>query len=439
MWYFCIIICMNIVICPMTAAPLGNDEKYPERPDMEEFITQLLKSEMFEKLADKIAARAADKIISMQHLPQHKSARDNATPKPRSNRSIQEIADESMQEYEESKKSSNEARSDSEDQENLPENPKIETIAAVKKMSKFPVVDLSLNFKHFTGRNKFVSKPPKTSEEKEKSSGNRRETSHRKKRNKKKHKDYEVYLRAQSEIESDSESAKPYQRYEDNENYDVNVGEKNDRKTYEELPEYRDYEEITKNTMNLDSESSETQKHSDENEIKDKNEIKERLKKKASNGLLKTEDNVTLKNKSLVNYISSSILPSLKEHITSTIAIGNANTENLQTSGENKVPGIQNPAKLDSKIIRPKMQKDNKNKSNVDNQKNKDGKNTKKEGNMNIDTKHKIRESKGKLFAFVQSPDYEEYHEGVANLLKSVKNKEKDLNNVNQDLIDLMD
>lgn len=103
-------------------------------PDVDEFLDKILKSDKIKQIADLIAEKAADKI-----LKQSKSLRssENKKEKGSDNESSNE-KDENPDEF-----------NDDEALKNA-KVPKIDAKTAMKKVSKFPDDDLSLNYKHFT-------------------------------------------------------------------------------------------------------------------------------------------------------------------------------------------------------------------------------------------------------------------------------------------------
>lgn len=125
-------------------------------PDVDEFLEKILKSDKIKQLADMIAEKAADKIL--RESKTHDVFRSSGNIKEKVNEKEFNEKDKHADEFD--------------DDEALRKDkvPKIDAKVAMKKVSKFPEDDVSLNYKHFiadsvvtkesSGNNKHRSERP---------------------------------------------------------------------------------------------------------------------------------------------------------------------------------------------------------------------------------------------------------------------------------------
>lgn len=102
-------------------------------PDVDEFLEKILKSDKIKQIADLIAEKAADKILSESKT--REVVRSSVKGKGDENESYEK--DKHADEF------------DDDEALRKAKVPKIDAKAAMKKVSKFPDDDVSLNYKHF--------------------------------------------------------------------------------------------------------------------------------------------------------------------------------------------------------------------------------------------------------------------------------------------------
>lgn len=104
-------------------------------PDVDEFLEKILKSDKIKQIADMIAEKAADKIL--------KESKTREVLRSSGNKK------EKVDEKESNEKDKHADEFDDDESLRKDKVPKIDAKAAMKKVSKFPDDNLSLNYKHF--------------------------------------------------------------------------------------------------------------------------------------------------------------------------------------------------------------------------------------------------------------------------------------------------